>query len=253
MINQLLHRQPLAVDRDAHRQLRIDVPITDWSVASRLNSLFVAAVEFADACREYPIVFVRAGKDPAGKEQIAPVAVFGMAQEENLFLDGTRWRAAYLPAQLRLYPFCIGRLDEQRFAICFDSAWGGASHDKGQALFDADGKPTELMDNVQKQMEAFEKEVQRTRLVGDKLLELDLLRDMRFDAELPGGQKLSVDGFLTVDEAKLNALPDARLLELQRSGLLGLIHAHFISLGNMRRLAEWRAQRQVAMAPGGTA
>jgi hypothetical protein len=39
---------------------------------------------------------------------------------------------------------------------------------------------------------------------------------------------------------------DADMLDLQRTGILALVHAHLISLGNMRRLAEWRAEREQA-------
>ena len=46
-----------------------------------------------------------------------------------------------------------------------------------------------------------------------RLRELDLLHDMRFDATLPDGSKLGVDGFLTVDEKKLGALDDAVVVE----------------------------------------
>ena len=71
MINQNLHRQPTALDSVKHRQLRLKLPVTDWSVADRLNAIFVAAAEFGDVCREFPIVFVRAGKEPDGSDQIA--------------------------------------------------------------------------------------------------------------------------------------------------------------------------------------
>ncbi len=242
MINQNLHRKPEALDRAAHRSLRIKLPVTDWTVASRLNSMFVAAVEFGDVCRDFPIVFVRAGTDPDGKTQIASVAVFGLGKEENLYLDGTAWRAAYMPAMLRLYPFALGRIDDKTFAIVLDTAWSGVSTTDGDPLFDAAGEPSELTKLVQQQLEQTEYEVERTRLVGQRLQDLGLLREMRFDATLPDGGKLSVDGFLTVDEDKLKALSDADLIDLQRSGLLGLVHAHLISLGHMRRLAEWRLQ-----------
>lgn len=242
MINQNLHRKPEALDRAAHRGLRIKLPVTDWTVASRLNSMFVAAVEFGDVCRDFPIVFVRAGTDPDGKTQIASVAVFGLGKEENLYLDGTAWRAAYMPAMLRLYPFALGRIDDKTFAIVLDTAWSGVSTTDGDPLFDAAGEPSELTKLVQQQLEQTEYEVERTRLVGQRLQDLGLLREMRFDATLPDGGKLSVDGFLTVDEDKLKALSDADLIDLQRSGLLGLVHAHLISLGHMRRLAEWRLQ-----------
>ena len=39
-----------------------------------------------------------------------------------------------------------------------------------------------------------------------------------------------------MDEAKLNALSDTRIVELYRPGFMGLILAHLISLGNIARL-----------------
>lgn len=249
MINQTLHRQPVALDRSEHRNLRIKLPVADWTLASSLNSMFVAAVEFGDACRDYPIVFVNAGTDAEGKTQIAPVAVFGLAQGENLYLDGTAWRAHYQPALLRLYPFALARMDEHAFAVVMDTGYAGLSQTEGEPLFTADGEPTELTKTVQRQLEQTEAEVQRTRFIGQRLQELGLLRDMRFDAKLPDGNTLTVDGFLTVDEEKLAALPDATLVELQRSGVMGLVHAHLISLGLMRRLVEWRMARTPASPP----
>ena len=67
---------------------------------------------------------------------------------------------------------------------------------------------------------------------------------MRFDATLPDGNKMSVDGFLALDEEKLGALPDATVLDLHRTGVLALIHAHQISLGLMRALVERRLARR---------
>jgi hypothetical protein len=54
---------------------------------------------------------------------------------------------------------------------------------------------------------------------------------------------MTIDGFLTLDDKRFGELADADILELHRSGILGLIHAHQVSLGNMRRLVEWHAQR----------
>jgi hypothetical protein len=248
LINQNLHKQPTALDSAKHRQLKLQVPVTDWSVADRLNAIFVAAAEFGEACREFPIVFVRAGKEPDGSDQIAPIAVLGLTQNQNLFLDGSRWRAQYMPAVLRHYPFCIARVDDKRFAICVDMAYTGAGNENGAPLFEDDGQPAALLKTMQPQMESLETEVQRTRFVGKRLLELNVLRDMRFDATLPDGSKHSVDGFLTVDEKKMAELPEEVVVELHRNGLLGLVHLHWVSLGNMRRLAQWHAERAVATA-----
>jgi hypothetical protein len=85
--------------------------------------------------------------------------------------------------------------------------------------------------------------VQRTRLFGRALVDAGLLMDMRFDATLPDGKTVTVDGFLTVDEKKLGELPDAKVVEFHRNGVLGLIHAHQMSLRHMRQLVEWRVAR----------
>lgn len=248
MINPALHRRPTPLDSATHRELRLALPVTDWSPAAGLNAIFVAGVEFGDACREFPVLFVRAGQGDDGKEDIAPIAVFGLTQGENLFVDGGRWRGDYMPAVLRSYPFAIAAVDAQRFAICVDVEWAGAVGADGQRLFDADGQPTELLRSVQQQLETLEREIRRTREAGRRLAELGLLQDMRFDAKLPDGREHTVDGFLTVDEAKLNALPDATVLELHRSGLLGLIHLHWVSLRNMTRLVQWHFDRAAAGA-----
>lgn len=247
MIIPQLHRQATPLDREAHRKLRIK-PLEDWGVAGKLNSIFISVMEFADACREYPIVFVRAGADAAGKPQIAPVAVFGLGAEENLFLDGPRWRGEYVPSVLRLYPFAIGRIDAQNFAICVDTAWPGVSETEGQPLFDDQGELSDFSKRIVGLLEVYEGEVQRTQQFGARLMELGLLRDMRFDMTGPDGKKSAVDGFLAIDEEKFKALPDATVLDLHRTGALALLQAHMISLRNMRRLAEWKVQRRAQPA-----
>lgn len=247
MINQALHRQAVAADSAEHRFVRMKVPVTDWSIASEVNSLFIAVTEFGDAARDYPVVFVRAGTEDDGKPAIAPIAVLGVKPAQNLFVENGQWRAAYQPAIIRAYPFCVGRLDAERFAICFDAAWSGIGGSEGQRLFDDEGGPTPFLAEVQKQMELMENEITRTRVMCRRLRDLDLLREMRFDATMPDGSKLTVDGFLTVDDQKLDKLGDAAVLELHRSGLLGLIHAHFVSLGNMRKLLDWHLARQQAV------
>ncbi len=252
MIIEALHTSPIALDSDTHRQLKLNVPIIDWRMANRLNAIFVAAVEFGDVAREYPIVFVRAGKEEDGREQIAPIAVMGLLANQNLYEQEGKWRADYMPAVLRAYPFCIGRIDSERFAICVDTAWPGAQVETGNPLFEADGKPAEMLTTMQKYLENLEAEIQRTRLVGLRLQELGLLRDMRFDATLPDGRQHSVDGFLTVDEEKMQALPDAVVGQMHRDGLLGLVHAHWVSMGNMRRLVDWHSARNVKVAPADT-
>lgn len=239
-----LHADLLALDREAHRQLRLKRLVhEDYSPARGMNSMFVSAVEMIDACREYPIVFVRSGESELGKPpvEVTPVAVLGLKRGENLYLTaGGGWSASYVPAFLRSYPFALVRTDETNYVLCFDRTWDGFSEQEGERLFDDKGEASEFLLGVQRYLETLDGEMQRTRAFGQRLIELGLLQDMRFDATMDGGQSLTVDGFLAIDGNRLGELPEATVMELHRSGMLALIHAQLVSMGNMRKLVEQR-------------
>ena len=244
MIDPTLFLEPQALDRVQHRQMRLKPSPTRYDRTAAMNALFITAVEFGDVCREYPIVFVEAGQHN-GQRDVAPMAVLGLEQGENLMLgaDGS-WGARYTPAILRGYPVGLARVDDSSYALCVDAKSGALSAHEGERLFSDDGEPTPFLDEQRKFVEQIEAEAERTRMVGRRLIELDLLRAMRFDATLPDGNQITVDGFLALDEEKFAALPDAAVLELHRNGMLALIHAHQISLGLMRVLVERRLARR---------
>ena len=238
MSNPPMYGELAPLDREAHKNLKLDTAKAVVGQVADQNSVFLAAVEFADACREYPIVFVRAGEGADGKPQIAPLAVLGLKPGSNLFIDGDKWSGNYVPAYVRRYPFAMARLDgnANTLAVCIDSKWAGFNEATGEALF-KDGEPTEFLQNARAFLENFEQEAERTRLICNLLVELDLLQDMRFEATLPGGEKLDVEGFLAVDEKKYSELPDDKVLQLHRNGLIALIEMHRLSMTNMNRLA----------------
>ncbi|MCH7343825.1 SapC family protein [Pelomonas sp. CA6] len=230
----------VALDREQHRKLRLKTDLSSLDRVAGLNSVFLAVVEFADACKDFPIVFVRVGTPAEGQPQaVAPLAVFGLKPGSNLFVKDGQWTGRYMPAYVRRYPFAMARLAEgsQDMAMVFDGGWEGLSETEGNALFNDDGEPSEFLLGAKSFVENFEVESERTRLACEELMTLDLLRDMRFEATLPNGEKIDVEGFLTVDEEKLAALDDAKVAQLFRNGLLALIEMHRVSLGNMSRLA----------------
>jgi hypothetical protein len=246
VINENLHKKPVALDRMQHRALKLDITARDLSRLATLNAFFVANGEFVEACKDYPVVWVHAGKGDDGKPQVAPIAVFGLLAGQNLCIDAQAWRVRYVPAMLRVYPFAMARTSPTEMVLCIDEDWKGFSNDAGEALFAPDGTPTEFTQNIKGQLEQLELDVDRTRLVGARLMDKGLLREMRFDSTLPDGSKVTLDGFLTIDDEKLAKLSDAEVLDFARNGILGLIHAHQISMSNMGRLAEWHAQRVAA-------
>jgi hypothetical protein len=242
MIDRSMYRELMLLDRNAHRALRLAREVGDLSVGARSHGVFVVASEFVDVCREYPIVFVRGSADAAtGKADVVPIAVLGLVQHENLYWDGVRWTARYVPAYLRRYPFAMAQLDSGQLALAIDRSWHGFSQEQGTPMFDERGEPTPTLLQIRDFVERFEHEAERTRQLCARLRDEELLRDMRFEAtQADGGTLANVDGFLTVDADKLGALPDAKVVELYRLGLLALLTLHHTSLRVMGQLVERR-------------
>ena len=241
-----LYGNLVPLDREVHKNLRLNTELATVTRVVGMNSLFLAVVEFAEACKEYPIVFVRVGEAPTdgSVQSVAPLAVLGLKAGSNLFVKDGKWIGNYVPAYLRRYPFAMARIDDKQdtVAVCYDSEWAGFSATEGMSLFAADGQPTEFLLNAKTFLESFEQESDRTRAACQQLAELDLLRDMRFEATLSNGEKIDVEGFLAVDEQKLAELADDKVVQLHRSGLLALLEMHRVSMGNMNRLAIQHAE-----------
>ncbi|HET8748864.1 MAG TPA: SapC family protein [Ramlibacter sp.] len=246
MAQQMYYEKPALLDREKHRHRRVTLN-GGFAFARKSNSLYLAAVEFNEACKEYPIVFTRS---PNGKT--VPVAVLGLRDRENLFVDGqARWVARYLPAFLRRYPFVLAELPgDGSLAVCIDEAYPGLGDTEGEALFEADGKETPFLKQTLDFLTRYQREAARTEAFCKKLEEHGLLKETSARADLRDGRSFTVNGLLVVDEEKLMKLPDAVALEMLRSGELHLITAHLLSLSNIQLLADRLAQRpEVAAAP----
>jgi len=246
MIHPNLYRKPAVLDARAHRDLKLPRPVDDWSVAGTIHAIALAALEFADAALDLPIVFVKVPGEQ-GQAQLVPVAVLGFTAGENLYVQGSSWRGRYVPAMLRMYPFGVAGIEDERVIIAIDEDWPGWSRTQGEPVFDASGEPSARTRGIADEIGQIAGELQRGPALGQVLADAGLLMDTRFEATTPDGEKLLLDGFYSVDTDKLAALDDAKALELFRNGAMALIHAHQISMRNMSRLVQWRIeQRQAA-------
>jgi hypothetical protein len=236
-----LYRDPVLLEPVKHRHLKM-AKLTDHGMAAAMQASFLAVAEFTSAAREFVIVFMRDTID--GKLQAEPIALLGVAPGENLYVDGTRWDAHYVPAFIRRYPYWLTTVQGvEAPVVMIDQAWSGFSEAEGDPLYEDDGKPAPRLAEAIEFMEQFEIEVSRTLGFCARLTELGLLREMSASVTLADGRQIALDGLLTVDDAKLQALPDAQVLEMHRNGMLGLVHAHLLSLANMQALVERKGKR----------
>lgn len=246
MAQTLYYEKPVLLNREKHRHRRIR-PGRGFGFARRANSMYLAGVEFTEACKEYAIVFTRQAGD-----RLAPVVVLGLRSGENLFVDAQdRWTAAYIPAFVRRYPFVLAELPGQQMGACIDEAFPGLNDQDGEALFDDAGGNTAYLQNALDFLRRYQAEYLRTESFCRKLADAGLLVEMSARADLVDGRSFKLAGLMVVDENRLRELPDDKVLSLFRSGELHLLSMHLLSLSNLRRLVDRMAQRGGGEAPAG--
>lgn len=242
------YRKVVALNSDMHRNLKFAANEVNFSFARDTTAVLLAGVEFAEAAREYPIVFIR-GQD----KQMRPVALLGIRNGENLFVDEKgNWDARYIPAFVRRYPFVMadGGANGQ-LVVCIDESCSALNSEQGDLLINAEGQMESRMKEVMQFLENFQREFSRTELITKQLDELGLFiqQGARFDTE--SGETFQLNDFYVIDEAKFGQIADDKLPSLFKSGALGLGYLHLASLGNMRKLLDRIAARSPAQKQDG--
>ncbi len=233
------YAKPVLLNRELHKTQKI-APSSNFAFAKQANSLFLAGVEFNEACKEYPIVFTQ-----VSASKIVPVALLGLREGENLFVNAQDlWDANYVPAFVRRYPFVLAELQGANMGVCIDEAYPGLGEQQGEALFDSKGNNTAFLQNALDFLNRYQVEYLRTERFCQRLQEWGLLTTMNAKAELFDGTHLMVDGLMVVDERKLQQLDDVQALELLRAGHLSWVYTHMVSLSNLNRLVDRLAQNK---------
>lgn len=217
----------------------------DGEFARHLNGTYLTIIEFFQAARSYPIVFVR---DNHGKsDQVIPIALTGLKDRENLFVDEAgNWRpGCYVPAYIRRWPFFTARLesDPDRSLVCVDPA---GLADSEQPFVDKDGKATELWQQAERLIQEMENARQMTREFTAALVEHQLLEPFEAHAMGHDGGKFHMSGMMRVNEGKLNALSDRVIRKMMSKGQLSRIYAHMVSLDSFQHLLDLRYEREQA-------
>lgn len=136
------------------------------------------------------------------------------------------------------------------FTVCLDEAYAGIREggEEGAPLFDDEGKDSPLLSNALQFLQEYQVHLARTRAFSAALASHGLLVPRQVNVQTALGEGFSLDGFFVVDEQKLRELKGKALQDLARSGDLGLIYAHLLSLGNVELLSRALDSRPAAAA-----
>lgn len=234
-----LFERPELMNKEQHGKLFFKRPKQRFGFCAKARAIPVTVSEIPAAMKDYPIIFM-------SNEQLIPLAVTGLIDDVNLFVDEAGdWEAnRYIPGYARRYPFGIAsETGGDRIAIVIDAAYEGLAQKGDAPLFD-NGEPSEAAKQAIDFCTAYERDRQLTDEFAKRMKSYDLVHGQSAQFTPPGQtEPRTFAEYFGVDEARFKALSDEQFLELHKSGLLPVVYAMLMSMGNWRTLLQRRAKR----------
>ena len=207
--------------------------------------------EFKNLQRHYPVFFI---KNPDDGEFQA-VAMFGVEEDENLFLDENGWNASYIPLNIMRQPFLIGFQEQDHGGetrrepvVSIDMDSPRIHPELGAPVFLEHGGNSDYLENVNSILNVLFVGMRTTKPFFKTLEELDLLESFVLDAELSDGSEHRLAGFYTINEDVLAELEGEQLEMLNKRGYLEAIYMVIASMTNLPTLLERKNQLRKAEA-----
>ena len=221
------------LDNVAHADLTI-APGHGPVFGDAVNQIALFLPEFEEAQRHYPILFRRQDNGV-----LQALAILGFDRDENLFLDGERWAADYVPALARRGPFRIGLeggepmihvdLDHPRIL--------GEGVDGGEPLFLPQGGQAPALDRAVEALRAIHVGHEAAPAMTALFDELGLARPVTLNVQVTESQSYNFKDYLAIAPDGIAALDGAALERLNQAGFLLPAVFAASSLANMHRLS----------------
>lgn len=222
----------IVIDKDRHKNTKIKANPNLEHMKDR-QMITVPIQEFGRAANNYPIVFV---KDPnTGKFYC--VVLLGFKQNENLFYAEPTWHSTYVPTIASRHPFILApdenNPNKNQLSACLEEDSPYINTEEGDALFLDDGTESNfLIESKNRMALLFERELSTYKFV-EKLLNLELVREIQVDFMDTNDKATHIKGLYTIDEIKFNDLDDTVICDLHKLGYLGPMYSMLSSLGQL--------------------
>lgn len=220
----------IPLDKNKHKDLHVKIN-GDFTHTKDTHLAAASIREYAQIAGCMPIIFI---KDPKS-DTTHSVAMLGIEQGVNLFMQSGKWTGHVVPLNVQRYPFDV-RPDGDKLGVFIDES-SDLVGKEGEPLF-IDDAPSPFLDNRQKLLSELANSEMATREFVKKLQDLGLLHPIIIRAQYVSGQQRNINGMLTISEKKLQALDAEAIADLHKTGYLGAIYAILLSLGQLNRLVQ---------------
>lgn len=217
--------KPVPLSNETHKDLKV-LPKFSLEAVNGRHLAPLMLQEFVAAAQFFPIFFLKA-QDGNGYNA---VAVYGLKEEQNLFIENDSYTGGYLPASIRTYPFTLAQASDEQLVLCVNEEADNVSRTEGQALFNEDGSNTEFFDGINKFFRDYIDANTVSRNIMKQIEEMGLFKADGLQYTDAAGNDHRLNGFYVIDREKFDALSDEQFLSLRKFGVLPAIYAHLSSL-----------------------
>ncbi len=233
----MFYQEPVALEKKKHVDIKLSRQ-KDYAFASNVNSVPLSGIEFFQASRDFPVLFIKNNKD----EYLA-MAILSLKSESHDL--GDTWEGAYVPAFIRRYPFAL----TPEKVVMIDNKAPHFAGEEGEALFEAEDKPTETLKQIIGFLEAVDNNFHRTEEFAKAVAEKELFEPYNATVKFPEGQ-IRLNDLYCINEKKLHeSLNQEELQEWFKKGWIAWCHAHLHSLGSVGELVKRQRKAAEEAAP----
>ncbi len=237
----LFYKQPTPLDAKKHVKMGLKKDF-GLGFTKEVNAVPINMIEMPQICHFYPIAF-------SPDENATPVALIGLRDNENLFLNAkNEWAEnSYIPAYIRRYPFIFSEVPgNDQLTLCVDMEGDVVNEKSDQKFFDDKGEATQLAQNALEFCKSYHAAAQQTIEFSKTLATSGLLVDRQAEINVGDGKKINFSGFRIIDEQKLAEMDDADFVEWRSKGWLPFLYAHLFSGAQWQRLTMLLNERLAA-------
>jgi hypothetical protein len=237
------------LDNVTHKDLRVRRQ-HGAAFGENVGSVPTFPTEYADVQREYPIFFRR---DKNG--EFYSVALLGFAPDENLYLEGDRWNAVYVPGIVARGPFLIGFQERQEGTelrhepvIHVDMDSPLVNETEGERVFLELGGHSPYLQRVTRILTGLNDGLVISKGMFEAFVSMDLIAPVELEVKITGSQPVSLPGFFTIEREKLSGLDSANLHKLHRAGYLQAAYLVLASHATLNKLIDRKVKKVQAQA-----
>lgn len=226
------------LDSVKHRELRINNQNYDY-VQNKVNLSVVMVNELSSLIHEYPIFITQSQE--TGQLQLS--AILGFDKGENLYLQGEKWQATYLPLDFLRRPFRLYMPEDAtslngQIAVDFDNP--SVQLEQGEKLFDDDGKPTAYLQRIQQTFSQLMAGAKQTREILKIAVDYKLIESLTLNVDLGEKGTKTLSGLYSFDKKALANLSGEKLKRCHKNGVLEVCHLIQSSAIHLEKLIKWK-------------